>query len=135
MMNTQLSLRVFCSFAIFGGCHLFAAEPVTLWDPAVPLPTRAAAPVLDDVAFHVIKKQRPDVDGCNWTLGVSLVWHKDKLYASYGFNQGGENTASEEAHVRCQPRCVPLARWTVVGLHGRFLRRVSEDPHASLRAR
>jgi hypothetical protein len=93
-------LPVLCIFAIFGGCHLFAAEPVTLWDPGVPLPTKAAAPVLNDVAFHVIKKQRPDVDGCNWTLGVGLVWHKDKLYASYGFNKGDENTASEEAHVR-----------------------------------
>ena len=99
-MNTRLSVRVFCSFAMFGGCHLFAAEPAILWDPAVPLPTRAAAPVLDDVAFHVIKKQRPDADGCNWTLGVGLVWHKDKLYASYGFNKGDENTFSEEAHVR-----------------------------------
>jgi len=48
----------------------------------------------------VIKERRPDVDGCNWTLGVGLVWHKDKLYASYGFNKGDENTASEEAHVR-----------------------------------
>ena len=77
-----------------------AAEPVTLWDPAVPLPTKAAAPVLDDVAFHVIKKRRPDADGCNWTLGVGLAWHHGKLYASYGFNKGDENTASEEAHVR-----------------------------------
>lgn len=96
----RLSLRFLCSFAIFGGCHLFAAEPAVLWDPAVPLPTRAEAPVLEDVEFHVIKKQRPDTDGCNWTLGVGLAWHKDKLYASYGFNTGGENTASEEAHVR-----------------------------------
>jgi hypothetical protein len=77
-----------------------AAEPVMLWDPAVPLPTKAAAPVLDGVVFHVIKRQRPDTDGCNWTLGVGLAWHKEKLYASYGFNKGGENTASEEAHVR-----------------------------------
>ena len=77
-----------------------AAEPVTLWDPAVPLPTKAAAPVLDDVAFHVIKQRRPDTDGCNWTLGVGLAWHQGKLYASYGFNKGGENTASEEAHAR-----------------------------------
>jgi len=100
MIDRRLSLRVFFSIAISSGCHLFAAEPAMLWDPAVPLPTRAAAPVLDDVAFHVIKKQRPDVDGCNWTLGVGLVWHKDKLYASYGFNTGNENTASEEAHVR-----------------------------------
>jgi hypothetical protein len=77
-----------------------AAEPVLIWDPAVPLPTKAAAPVLDGVAFHVIKQRRPDVDGCNWTLGVGLAWHAGKLYASYGFNKGDENTASEEAHVR-----------------------------------
>jgi len=96
----RLSLRIFYSFAILGGCHLLAAEPVPLWDPAVPLPTKAAAPVLDDVVFHVIKQQRPDTDGCNWTLGVGLAWHQGKLYASYGFNKGGENTASEEAHVR-----------------------------------
>jgi hypothetical protein len=76
------------------------AEPVTLWDPAAVLPKATEAPVLDDVAFHVIKPRRPDTDGCNWTLGVGLAWHKGKLYASYGFNKGGENTASEEAHVR-----------------------------------
>ena len=43
---------------------------------------------------------RPDEDGCNFTLGVGLAWHKGKLYASYGFNKGDENTATEEAHVR-----------------------------------
>ena len=77
-----------------------AAEPLMLWDAAVPLPTKAAAPVLADVAFHVFKQRRPDTDGCNWTLGVGLAWHHGKLYASYGFNKGYENTASEEAHVR-----------------------------------
>jgi hypothetical protein len=77
-----------------------AADPVVLWDPAVPVPTKAAAPVLDGVAFHVIKERRPAGDGCNWTLGVGLAWHAGKLYASYGFNKGDENTASEEAHVR-----------------------------------
>jgi len=96
----RLSLRILCSFAIFGGWHLLAAEPVMLWDPAVPLPVKAAAPVLDGVEFHVIKPQGPDADGCRWTLGVGLAWHSGKLYASYGFNKGGENTASEEAHVR-----------------------------------
>jgi len=90
MMVIRRTLRILCSFAIFGGCHLFAAEPAVLWDPAVTLPTRAEALVLDDVEFHVIKKQRPDTDGCNWTLGVGLAWHKDKFYASYGFNKGGE---------------------------------------------
>jgi hypothetical protein len=100
----NLLLRIPCSVAVVGGCHLFAAllaaDPVPLWDPAVPLPRQAAASVLEDVAFHVIKPQRPDTDGCNFTLGVGLAWHKDKLYASYGFNKGDENTASEEAHVR-----------------------------------
>ena len=93
MMTTRLPSSILCSFAILGGCHLLAAEPVPLWDPAVPLHTQAAAPVLEDVSFHVIKQQRPDTDGCNWTLGVGLAWHKDKLYASYGYNKDpNENT-------------------------------------------
>ena len=101
MMTTRLPSSILCSLAIFGGCHLLAAEPVPLWDPAVPLPTQAAAPVLEDVSFHVIKQQRPDTDGCNWTLGVGLAWHKDKLYASYGYNKDpNENTPTEEAHCR-----------------------------------
>ena len=86
--------------AVLAGNHLRAAKPEPLWDSSVPLPTRAAAPVLDDVAFHVIKRPRPDTDGCRWTLGVGLAWHKDRLYASYGFNKGDENTPTEEAHVR-----------------------------------
>jgi len=99
-MTQRRLFSILCSFALFGGGHLFAAEPVVLWDPAAPLPKRAEALVLEDVEFHVIKKQMPDTDGCKWTLGVGLAWHKDKLYASYGFNKGGENTATEEAHVR-----------------------------------
>ena len=101
-MTQRRLFSILCSFALFGGFHLFvfAAEPVVLWDPAAPLPKRAEALVLEDVEFHVIKKQMPDTDGCKWTLGVGLAWHKDKLYASYGFNKGGENTATEEAHVR-----------------------------------
>jgi hypothetical protein len=99
-MLATLVMRILCGLAIAGGCHLCAAEPVTLWDPAVPLPKQGDIAVLDDVAFHVIKQRRPDTDGCNWTLGVGLAWHQDKLYASYGFNKGRENTASEEAHVR-----------------------------------
>jgi len=76
-----------------------AATPVTIWT-GDEVPKNADIPTLQDVTFHVIKKQRPDTDGCNWTLGVGLVWHKDKLYASYGFNKNGENTPTEEAHVR-----------------------------------
>jgi hypothetical protein len=67
-----------------------------LWDERVPLSKAADLPVLDGVAFHVIKKS----DGAKWMLGVGLAWHKERLYASYGFNVGDENTPTEEAHVR-----------------------------------
>ena len=76
------------------------AADLPLWDGTHTLPKAAELPQVAGAEFHVIKKQRPDTDGCNWTLGVGLAWHKGKLYASYGFNKGGENTASEEAHVR-----------------------------------
>ena len=99
-MTTRSLVLVLCSFSIFGGRHLFAAEPVTLWDPAATLPKAAEATLLDDVTFHVIKPRRPDTDGCRWTLGVGLAWHKNRLYASYGFNKGDENTPTEEAHCR-----------------------------------
>jgi predicted neuraminidase len=72
----------------------------TLWNDAAPFPKAADLPQVAGAEFHVIKRKRPDVDGCKWTLGVGLCWHKEKLYASYGFNQGKENTASEEAHAR-----------------------------------
>jgi hypothetical protein len=76
-----------------------ASGAVTLWSGGE-VPKSADLPSIEGVEFHVLKKQRPDTDGCRWTLGVGLAWHNDKLYASYGFNQGGENTPTEEAHVR-----------------------------------
>ena len=84
--------------------HSFRHSPLQafppLWDPAHDVPRHAVLPQVEGAEFHVIKKQRPDTDGCTFTLGVGLAWHKDRLYASYGFNQGPENTATEEAHVR-----------------------------------
>jgi hypothetical protein len=71
-----------------------------LWDESRTLPKAAELPQVAGAEFHVIKKQRPDIDNCMFTLGVSLAWHEGKLYASYGFNLGPENTPSEEAHVR-----------------------------------
>ena len=76
------------------------AMNLPLWDANFPLPKVAELKPVSDAEFHVIKRKRPDQDGCNWTLGVGLVWHKGRLYASYGFNKGEENTATEEAHVR-----------------------------------
>lgn len=75
-------------------------EKLPLWNEAYAIPKASQLTQVANVDFHVIKKQRPDVDGCNFTLGVGLVWHKNRLYASYGFNRGVENTPTEEAHVR-----------------------------------
>ncbi|MCA9208205.1 MAG: cycloinulo-oligosaccharide fructanotransferase, partial [Planctomycetales bacterium] len=71
-----------------------------LWDDSQELPKAAELPLVRGAEFHVIKEKRPDADGCRWTLGVGLAWHKGQLYASYGFNKGSENTPTEEAHVR-----------------------------------
>jgi hypothetical protein len=73
---------------------------VPLWDATQTLPNAADLLQVNGAEFHVLKKQRPDEDGCNFTLGVGLAWHKGRLYASYGFNTGSENTVTEEAHVR-----------------------------------
>ena len=71
-----------------------------LWDETRPLPRAAELPQAAGAEFHVIKNQRPDTDQCRFTLGVGLAWHKGRLYASYGFNRGEENTPTEEAHVK-----------------------------------
>jgi hypothetical protein len=56
--------------------------------------------VLDGVEFHVIKKWDKAADGYTFLHGVGLCWHKGKLYASIGHNQGNENTVTEEAQYR-----------------------------------
>jgi hypothetical protein len=71
-----------------------------LWDDAQEVPKAAELPLVKGAEFHVLKQKRPAEDGCRWTLGVGLAWHKGLLYASYGFNKGHENTPTEEAHVR-----------------------------------
>ncbi|MEZ5943721.1 MAG: exo-alpha-sialidase [Planctomycetaceae bacterium] len=75
----------------------FAKELVglPLWDASVQLPNTADAEVLQDVEFHVIKKWEPNVDGYDWLHGVALAWHKGALYASFGHNEGAENTLTE----------------------------------------
>ncbi len=75
------------------------AAPVVLWS-GNPLPKTADAPVLKNVAFHVIKPYEFDRDGYRFLHGVALAWHKGKLYASFANNKGGENTDTEEARVR-----------------------------------
>jgi len=65
-----------------------------LWDATCALPRAAELAQVEGAEFHVIKDRGP------WSLGVALAWHKGRLYASYGYNLGKENTPTEEAHVR-----------------------------------
>lgn len=71
-----------------------------LWDSSQPLGTAAELPVLDGVEFHVIKRWDREADGYAFLHGVGLAWHKGRLYASIGHNQGTENTVTEEAQYR-----------------------------------
>jgi hypothetical protein len=79
--------------------HKGIRAPEKLWGGEA-LPKSADIPVLAHTDFHVIKPHQPKVDGGNWILGVALCWHKGRLYSSFGFNAGHENTPTEEARVR-----------------------------------
>ena len=69
---------------------------VFLWDSSQKI-RESVIPLLKHVEFQVIKKYQPSIDGFNWLHGVALAWHNNKLYTSFGLNQGLENTASEIA--------------------------------------
>jgi lysophospholipase L1-like esterase len=89
---TLLSVLLLAPLAV-----LHAADPVPLWDERVPLLKTAELPVLKDVRFSVIKPYEIEKDGYRFLHGVGLCFHKGRLYASFGHNQGGENTETEEA--------------------------------------
>ena len=75
---------------------LHAADPVPLWDERMPILKTAELPVLKDVRFSMIKPYEFDKDGYRFLHGMGLCFHKGRLYASFGHNQGGENTDTEE---------------------------------------
>lgn len=75
-----------------------ASGQVALWDSSVPVPSAGQLDDLAGIEFHVIKRHEPERDQFDWLHGVALVWHRDKLLASYGHNHGKENTASEIAN-------------------------------------
>jgi hypothetical protein len=92
-MIARLPLPVLRIFAIFGGCHLFAAEPVMLWDPAVPLPRTVDMPVIAGTRLAVIEPYEFNQDGYRFLHGVGLAWHKNRLSASFGHNRGPKTRA------------------------------------------
>lgn len=84
--------------AVYVGARLPPlAEPIALWDASTSVPKAAELPVLEGVTFHVIKPYEFEQDGYRFLHGVALAWHNEKLYASFGHNQGGENTDTEQA--------------------------------------
>lgn len=74
-----------------------ADDSVSLWDSKASIQGTGELPVLEGVRFSVIKPYEFTKDGYRFLHGVALCFHKDKLYASFGHNRGGENTDSEEA--------------------------------------
>lgn len=74
-------------------------KPVIFWNPAQPMQTAANTVELPDVRFQVIKPYEFKKDGYRFLHGVALAFHKGRLYASFGHNQGGENTDTEQARV------------------------------------
>lgn len=64
----------------------------------MPVPKANEMPLLKETSFHVIKARLPEEDGYNWLHGVALAAHKEILLASFGHNQGSENTAGEVAN-------------------------------------
>ncbi|WP_160168374.1 exo-alpha-sialidase [Novipirellula maiorica] len=75
------------------------AKPVSLWDETSTLPTAAELPQITGVRFGVIKPYEFSKDGYRFLHGVALGFHQGRLYASFGHNQGGENTDTEQARV------------------------------------
>lgn len=68
-----------------------------LWDEPVTLLKGAELPVVQGARFSVIKPYEYAKDGYRFLHGLGLAFHKGRLYASFGHNQGAENTDTEEA--------------------------------------
>lgn len=94
---TKITFFLLTFFHLAPLAVLYAADPVRLWDDRAPLPKSAELPVLADVRFSVIKRYEFEKDGYRFLHGVAVCFHKGRLYASFGHNQGGENTDTEEA--------------------------------------
>lgn len=91
--------RAFLLTSVFS-CTVLAsaAAPIgRLWDARKPVPITSELEQLPGAQVYVIKRYEPEKDGYRFLHGVAVAWHRGKLYASFGHNQGGENTDTEEA--------------------------------------
>jgi hypothetical protein len=126
----KATLIIFLALLLAPLATLHAADPVPLWDERESLLKTAELPVLEDVRFSVIKPYEFEQDGYRFLHGVGLCFHKGRLYASFGHNQGGENTDTEEARFCVsdnegkswnEVRAIDSGEGTVGVSHGAFL--------------
>ena len=73
------------------------AAKMPLWDTQQTLPKTSDIPMVKGARFAVIKRYEFAKDGYRFLHGLGLVFHKDRMYASFGHNKGAENTDTEEA--------------------------------------
>lgn len=85
---------------ILGSLSLSAQNIFPLWDSKAIMPDIKEIPIIENVEFSVIKPYEYYKDGYRFLHGVAVIWHKGKLYASFGHNKNGENTVTEEANYR-----------------------------------
>jgi hypothetical protein len=97
-MKTQSNSII--AVVMFVALHMSVAgappETVKLWSGGA-LPKAAEIPILSGVRISSIKPHEPETDGYQWLHGVGLIWHKGRLYSSFGHNKGRENTRGEQA--------------------------------------
>ncbi|GAB3003420.1 hypothetical protein GCM10027284_21430 [Cyclobacterium sediminis] len=91
---------IFLLIAILTTMPIMAQDNFPLWKPSEKLPELNEISIIDNIEFSVIKPFEFAKDGYRFLHGVALIWHKDKLYASFGHNKNGENTVTEEANYR-----------------------------------
>ena len=74
---------------------------IDIWDPEVEVPAISDLKVIPGIRYEVITEVAKT--GGNWILGTHSIWHKGKLWTSFGWNYGEgwtENSATEQARLR-----------------------------------
>jgi len=89
---------MFLLVTILASLSLSAQDIFYLWDSTAIMPNKKEIPNIENVDFSVIKPYEYYKDGYRFLHGVALIWHKGKIYASFGHNKNGENTATEVAN-------------------------------------
>jgi len=100
LQTTQILAIAISSIFLVVSSWADDSAPFRLWKSGVPLSAAEDLPELSNVDFYVIKKWDQKSDGYTFLHGVGIAQHHGKLYASFGHNQGAENTVTEEAQYR-----------------------------------